>query len=35
MPIDLSAEKNLPEEPDAAPKKEKEKKKGNVWKGKC
>ncbi len=35
MPIDLSAEKGLPEEPDAAPEKAKEKKKGNVWKGKC
>jgi len=35
MPIDLSAEKGLSEEPDAAPKKEKKKKKGNVWQGKC
>lgn len=35
MPIDLSAEKDLPEEPDAAPKKAKEKKKVNVWQGKC
>jgi beta-N-acetylhexosaminidase len=35
MPIDLSAENNLPEEPDAAPKQEKKKKKGNVWQGKC
>jgi beta-N-acetylhexosaminidase len=35
MPIDLSAEKDLPEESDAAPKKAKEKKRGNVWKGKC
>ncbi len=35
MPIDLSAEKNLPEDPDAAPKPAKEKKNVNVWKGKC
>jgi beta-N-acetylhexosaminidase len=35
MPIDLSAEKNLPEEPVTAPIKSEEKKKGNVWKGKC
>ena len=36
MPIDLSAEEGLPEQPDAAPaKKEKKKKKGNVWQGKC
>ena len=35
MPIDLSAEKDLPEEPDAASQKVKEKKKGNVWQGKC
>jgi beta-N-acetylhexosaminidase len=35
MPIDLSAEKNLPEEPDPAPKKSQEKKPGNVWGGKC
>ncbi len=35
MPIDLSAEKDIPEEPDAAPVKEKKKKKGNVWQGKC
>jgi len=35
MPVDLSAEKDLTEESDAAPKKAKEKKRGNVWKGKC
>ncbi|MFC2138007.1 glycoside hydrolase family 3 protein [Bacteroidota bacterium] len=35
MPIDLSAEEGLPEEPDAVPKKAEKKKKGNVWKGKC
>jgi beta-N-acetylhexosaminidase len=35
MPIDLSAEKNIPEDPDAAPKKAQEKKNVNVWKGKC
>jgi beta-N-acetylhexosaminidase len=35
MPIDLSAEKNLPEEPAPAPVKSQEKKPGNVWGGKC
>jgi beta-N-acetylhexosaminidase len=35
MPIDLSAEKDLPEEPDAEPIKTKKKKNVNVWKGKC
>ncbi|MBN2425252.1 MAG: glycoside hydrolase family 3 C-terminal domain-containing protein [Calditrichaceae bacterium] len=35
MPIDLSAEAGLPEEPDAAPVTKKKKKKGNVWVGKC
>ncbi|HPS96920.1 MAG TPA: glycoside hydrolase family 3 N-terminal domain-containing protein [Bacteroidales bacterium] len=35
MPIDLSAEQNLPEEPDPAPRKSQEKKPGNVWGGKC
>jgi beta-N-acetylhexosaminidase len=36
MPIDLSAEEGLPEEPEAAPVKDKKKKKGgNVWQGKC
>lgn len=35
MPIDLSAEKNLPEEETPAPKKSTEKKPGNVWGGKC
>jgi beta-N-acetylhexosaminidase len=35
MPIDLSAEKNIPEEPDAEPVKEKKKKNVNVWQGKC
>lgn len=35
MPIDLSAEKNLPEEPTPAPIKSHEKKPGNVWGGKC
>ena len=35
MPIDLSAEENLPEEPIPAPKKSQEKKPGNVWGGKC
>ena len=35
MPIDLSAEKDLPEEADAAPIKAKKKKRGNVWQGKC
>ncbi len=35
MPIDLSAENDLPEELTPAPKDQKEKKKGNVWVGKC
>jgi beta-N-acetylhexosaminidase len=35
MPIDLSAEKNLPEEPAPEPVKSQEKKPGNVWGGKC
>ena len=35
MPIDLSAEEGLPEEPTPAPKKSQEKKPGNVWGGKC
>ena len=35
MPIDLSAEKNLPEEPAPAPKRPEGKKQGNVWGGKC
>jgi len=35
MPIDLSAEKNIPEEETPAPKKSQEKKPGNVWGGKC
>jgi beta-N-acetylhexosaminidase len=35
MPIDLSAEKDLPEEPVAVPKKTKKKKNVNVWQGKC
>ena len=35
MPIDLSAENNLPEEETPAPKKSQEKKPGNVWGGKC
>ncbi|NQT24709.1 glycoside hydrolase family 3 C-terminal domain-containing protein [candidate division KSB1 bacterium] len=35
MPIDLSAEKNIPDEPEPTPQKSKEKKKGNVWGGKC
>jgi len=35
MPIDLSAEKDLPEEETPAPKKSQEKKPGNVWGGKC
>ncbi|MCX6237318.1 MAG: glycoside hydrolase family 3 C-terminal domain-containing protein, partial [Bacteroidia bacterium] len=35
MPIDLSAEKDIPEESAPAPEITKEKKKGNVWKGKC
>lgn len=35
MPIDLSAEKNLPEEPAAPVQKPEKKKKTNVWAGKC
>jgi beta-N-acetylhexosaminidase len=35
MPIDLSAEKNLPEDAAPAPEVKKEKKKGNTWVGKC
>jgi beta-N-acetylhexosaminidase len=35
MPIDLSAEKNIPEEQVSAPEVKKEKKKGNTWIGKC
>ena len=35
MPIDLSAEKNLPEEETPPPKKSQEKKPGSVWGGKC
>jgi beta-N-acetylhexosaminidase len=35
MPIDLSAEKDLPEEPDVEPIKKKKKKNVNVWQGKC
>jgi len=35
MPIDLSAEANIPEEPDVEPTKEKKKKNVNVWQGKC
>jgi beta-N-acetylhexosaminidase len=35
MPIDLSAEKNIPEEQVSAPEVKKEKKKGNTWVGKC
>jgi beta-N-acetylhexosaminidase len=35
MPIDLSAEKDLPEEETPAPKKSQEKKPGSVWGGKC
>ncbi|HNW50803.1 MAG TPA: glycoside hydrolase family 3 N-terminal domain-containing protein [Prolixibacteraceae bacterium] len=35
MPIDLSAEANIPEEPDVEPAKEKRKKNVNVWQGKC
>ncbi|MBN1821944.1 MAG: hypothetical protein JXR31_06085 [Prolixibacteraceae bacterium] len=35
MPIDLSAEESIPEEPDAVPAKEKRKKNVNVWQGKC
>jgi beta-N-acetylhexosaminidase len=35
MPIDLSAEANIPEDPDVEPTKEKKKKNVNVWQGKC
>ena len=35
MPIDLSAEANIPEEETAIPEVKKEKKKGNTWIGKC
>lgn len=35
MPIDLSAEANIPEEPDVVPTQEKRKKNVNVWQGKC
>jgi beta-N-acetylhexosaminidase len=35
MPIDLSAEKDIPEEETPAPKKSQEKKPGSVWGGKC
>jgi beta-N-acetylhexosaminidase len=35
MPIDLSAEDNIPEDPDVEPTKEKKKKNVNVWQGKC
>jgi beta-N-acetylhexosaminidase len=35
MPIDLSAEKNIPEETIVATEVPKAKKKGNVWQGKC
>jgi beta-N-acetylhexosaminidase len=35
MPIDLSAEKDLPEEETPAPRKSLEKKPGSVWGGKC
>jgi beta-N-acetylhexosaminidase len=35
MPIDLSAEANIPEDPDVEPSKEKKKKNVNVWQGKC
>jgi beta-N-acetylhexosaminidase len=35
MPIDLSAELSIPEEPDVEPTKEKRKKNVNVWQGKC
>ncbi len=35
MPIDLSAEANIPEEPEVEPAKEKRKKNVNVWQGKC
>jgi beta-N-acetylhexosaminidase len=35
MPIDLSAENNIPEESTPAPEKPAEKKKGHIWGGKC
>jgi beta-N-acetylhexosaminidase len=35
MPIDLSAEANIPEEPTVEPVKDKKKKNVNVWQGKC
>jgi hypothetical protein len=35
MPIDLSAENNMPEEQTPAPEKSAEKKKGHIWGGKC
>ncbi|MBN2009335.1 glycoside hydrolase family 3 C-terminal domain-containing protein [candidate division KSB1 bacterium] len=35
MPIDLSAEKDLPEVDEPVPQVAKKKKKGNVWQGKC
>jgi hypothetical protein len=35
MPIDLSAENNMPEEQTPAPEKSIEKKKGHIWGGKC
>jgi len=35
MPIDLSAEDNIPEDPDVEPTKEKKKKNVNEWQGKC
>jgi hypothetical protein len=35
MPIDLSAENNLPEETNVEPVKDKKKKNVNVWQGKC
>jgi hypothetical protein len=35
MPIDLSAEANIPEEQVSAPEVKKDKKKGNTWIGKC
>jgi len=35
MPIDLSAENNMPEEQTPAPEKSTEKKKGHIWGGKC
>jgi beta-N-acetylhexosaminidase len=35
MPIDLTAELSIPEEPDVEPVKEKRKKNVNVWQGKC